>query len=65
MAAVFSSSTAKAAIENATDAYGGLELDVYRASVLRMEKSLIQMLMDQESTWGTGPVPHYKNASLP
>lgn len=37
--AVFSSSTAKAAIENATDAYGGLELDVYRASVLRMEKS--------------------------
>lgn len=63
--AVFSSSTAKAAIENATDAYGGLELDVYRASVLRMEKSLIQMLMDQESTWGTGPVPHYKNASLP
>lgn len=39
MAAVFSSSTAKAAIEYATDASGGLELDVYRASVLRMEKS--------------------------
>lgn len=37
--AVFSSSTAKAAIEYATDASGGLELDVYRASVLRMEKS--------------------------
>lgn len=26
---------------------------------------VIQMLMNQESTWGTGPVPHYKNASLP
>lgn len=26
---------------------------------------LIPMLMNQESTWGTGPVPHYKNASLP